>query len=427
MLDDVNARAGIVVTGTEVLTGRIADQNGPWVARQLLDMGVDVAHITVCGDRPDDLIAQLQFLAAQDVSLIVTTGGLGPTADDLTVDTVARFTGRPLHLDTDLEAHIGGIIRRWQQQRGVTDDSAAARAGTRKQAMVPAGAQPISPVGTAPGIAIPGDDGPAILILPGPPRELQGMWPAAIATGPIEQALAGRGDFREQTIRAMGLSESDLAATLREIGPGIAGFDDLEVTTCLRRGEVEIVTRYPSTATTSYDALADALLAHHGSQIFSVDGATIDDLIAAALQGRTIATAESCTGGLIAARLTDRPGSSDYVAGGVVSYSNEAKTALLGVPPEMIAEYGAVSEPVAAAMAEGALDRFGADTALSTSGIAGPGGGTTEKPVGTVCFGVALTGRPTITRTLHLPGDRAAVRDRSTTISLHLLRRALAG
>lgn len=426
MLDEVNVRAGIVVTGTEVLTGRIADANGPWVARQLLDMGVDVAHITICGDRPDDLTAQLRFLADSGVSLIVTTGGLGPTADDVTVDTVARFTGRPLHIDPDLEAHIGDIIRRWQQQRGVVDDSDSARAGIRKQAMVPEGAQPIPPVGTAPGVAIGQAEGPAVLILPGPPRELQGMWPAAITSPAIEHALAGRGDYREQTIRAMGLAESDLAGTLRDIEPTIPGFDELEITTCLRRGEVEIVTRFPATAATSYDALAGALAAHHGSQIFSTDGSTIDDLIAAALRGRTIATAESCTGGLIAARLTDRAGSSDYVAGGVVSYSNAAKTELLGVPAQLIVDYGAVSEPVAAAMAEGARMRFGTDTAISTTGIAGPGGGSPEKPVGTVCFGVALADKPTITRTLHLPGDRSSVRERSTTISLHLLRRALA-
>ncbi|MDF3281279.1 MULTISPECIES: competence/damage-inducible protein A [unclassified Gordonia (in: high G+C Gram-positive bacteria)] len=429
MLDCVNVRAGIVVTGTEVLTGRISDANGPWVARRLLDLGVDVAHITICGDRPDDLTAQLHFLAASGVDLIVTTGGLGPTADDLTVETVARFCGRPLHLDTEMETHIAQIISRWQQQRGepATESS---QAGTRKQAMIPQGAQPIPPVGTAPGVAIPAvaEDArraPAILVLPGPPRELQGMWDAAIDTEPIAAAIAGRGDFREQTIRAFGLSESDLAATLRTIEPGIDGADELEITTCLRRGEVEIVTRYPIGAQPAYDALAEGLLEHHRTQIFSVDGSTIDDLVAAALQGRSVATAESCTGGMIAARLTDRAGSSDYVMGGVVSYSNEAKAGMLDVPAELITEHGAVSEPVAAAMAQGAVGRFAVDIAVSTSGIAGPGGGTPDKPVGTVCFGVALAGTAPRARTLHLPGDRAAVRERSVTIAMHMLYRAL--
>ncbi|NDK88517.1 competence/damage-inducible protein A [Gordonia desulfuricans] len=431
MLGGVNVRAGIVVTGTEVLSGRIADQNGPWVSQRLLELGVDVAHITVCGDRPEDLAAQLRFLAGERVSLIVTTGGLGPTADDLTVETVADFCGRPLHVDPQLEARIGEIVARWQRARGTGGlDPEATRAGTRKQALVPEGAQSIPPVGTAPGVAIPAVADadapvPAILILPGPPRELQGMWDGALAADPVAAAIAGRTEHRQETIRAFGLPESELAATLRAIERQIPGFDDLEITTCLRRGEVEIVTRFPATAADSYTSLAQALLSHHDTQIFSTDGATIDDQIAGLLQGRLIATAESCTGGLIAARLTDRPGSSDYVLGGAVPYANSVKSGVLDVPDTMIAEFGAVSEPVAAAMAEGALARFGADTAVSTSGVAGPGGGSPEKPVGTVCFGVAIAGRETLTRTLHLPGDRAAVRERSVTVSLHLLAREL--
>ncbi|MGC5246153.1 competence/damage-inducible protein A [Gordonia sp. DT219] len=422
-------RAGIVVTGTEVLTGRITDENGPWVAQRLLAMGVDVAHITIGGDRPEDLTAQLRFLADTGVDLIVTTGGLGPTADDLTVETVARFCERPLYLDDDLERHIGQIISRWQRQRGEAE-SESTRAGTHKQAMVPGGALAIPPVGTAPGVAVPavtdGERGlPAILVLPGPPRELQGMWDAAISAAPVAAAIAGRGDFREQTIRAFGLSESDLAATLRSVEPRIAGIGDLEITTCLRRGEVEIVTRYPAGAQPAYDALADELREHHHGEIFSVDGATIDDLVAATLQGRTVATAESCTGGMIAARLTDRAGSSDYVVGGVVSYSNAAKSGTLDVPAELIDEHGAVSEPVAAAMAAGAVRRFGVDIAVSTSGIAGPGGGTPGKPVGTVCFGLAFADGTALARTLYLPGDRAAVRERSTTVAMHMLHRAL--
>lgn len=415
-----------MVTGTEVLSGRVTDQNGPWVARQLLEMGVDVAHITVCGDRPDDLTAQVRFLADQRVDLIVTTGGLGPTADDLTVATVAALCGRDLHLDAELAQRIEAIVARWRSRM---PDSEALRSGIRKQALVPEGAQSISPTGTAPGVAIPADESrqlPAILILPGPPRELQEMWPEALETSPVATALAARSEVRQSTIRAYGLSEADLAATLRTAENEVPGFEDLEITTCLRLGELEMVTRYPEESATAYDKLSTQLAEHHGQQIFSIDGSTIDDIVATQLAGHRIATAESCTGGMIAARLTDRAGSSAYVIGAVVSYANETKTDLLGVPEEMIAEHGAVSEHVAGRMAEGVLSRIGVDIALSTSGIAGPGGGTELKPVGTVCFGIAVTGRPTVTRTLVLPGDRASVRTLATTAAMHMLAAALA-
>ncbi|GAB20237.1 CinA-like protein [Gordonia effusa NBRC 100432] len=422
----MNVRAGIVVTGTEVLTGTITDRNGPWVAKSLLDLGVDVAHITICGDRPADLTAQLRFLAAEGVDLIVTTGGLGPTADDLTVATVASFAERPLALDTALEAHIADIIARWRRTSGI--DSPALAAGIRKQAMVPEGTQAIDPVGTAPGIAIPAAPAkstPAILILPGPPAELQGMWPAGLATDAVTQALSGRGVYRTQTIRAYRLSEPDLAATLRSAEGQIDDVDQLEITTCLRGGEVEIVTRYAATAQPAYDALAEYLTKHHAAQIFSIDGSTIDDQLAAALSGRSVATAESCTGGLIAARLTDRAGSSEYFLGGIAAYANEVKTETLGVPTELINEHGAVSEQVARAMADGARTVLHTDTAVSTTGIAGPGGGSELKPVGTVCFGIAVAGQPTRTHTVTFPGGRATVRALATTAAFHLLAEAL--
>ncbi|MBA4025108.1 MAG: competence/damage-inducible protein A [Gordonia sp.] len=420
-------RAGVVVTGTEVLSGRVTDQNGPWVARQLLEMGVDVAHITVCGDRPADLTAQLQFLADQRVDLIVTTGGLGPTADDLTVATVAALCGRELQLDAELEQHIDAIVQRWRSRMSTAVDSEPLNAGIRKQALVPDGAQSIAPTGTAPGVAIPATGPlPAILILPGPPRELQEMWPAALESAPVAAALAARSEVRQSTIRAYGLSEADLAATLRTAEVEVPGFDDLEITTCLRLGELEMVTRYPDSADAAYAKLSAQVAETHGRQIFSTDGSTIDDIVATRLSGHLIATAESCTGGMIAARLTDRAGSSAYVTGGVVSYSNEVKSDLLGVPAEMISEHGAVSEQVAASMAEGVRRRVGVDIAVSTTGVAGPGGGTELKPVGTVCFGIAMADRPTVTRTLRLPGDRASVRALSTTAAMHMLAAALA-
>lgn len=416
----MSVRAAVVVTGTEVLTGRVQDLNGPWIADRLLELGVELAYVTQCGDRADDIEAQLRFLADQGVDLIITSGGLGPTADDLTVATVAHFAGRELVLDPDLEARIAEILRNLMARRGADVDFDAVMAANRKQAMVPVGADILDPVGTAPGVVLPGK--PTVVVLPGPPRELQPMWLRSVETPAVQQAIAGRTEYRQSTVRMFGLAESGLAETLREAESRIDDYAALEVTTCLRRGELEIVTRYEPPAAGAYAALIDLLRDRYPRELFSEDGALVDDQVAALLAGRRFATAESCTAGLLAARLADRAGSSAYLTGGVVSYSNEAKVDLLGVDAALIAEHGAVSEPVARAMAEGALARFGADTAVGITGIAGPDGGSPEKPVGTVCFGVAVSGRPTLVRTLRLPGDRSDVRERSTTVAMHLLR-----
>ena len=418
----MSARAGIVVTGTEVLTGRVADRNGPWIAERLLELGVELAHITICGDRPADIEAQLRFLADEGVDLIVTSGGLGPTADDMTVATVARFCGRELLLDAEVEGKIAAILKSLTARVGGGDFDAV-RAANRKQAMIPAGALVLDPVGTAPGVVVPGT--PTIVVLPGPPRELQPMWRAAVATPAVQKAIAGRTIYRQDTVRMFGLPESGLAETLRDAAERLPGFGALEITTCLRRGEVEMVTRYEPGAADVYRKLVYLLREKHGQQVFSDDGSTVDDQVAQLLAGRRIATAESCTAGLLAARLTDRAGSSAYVVGGVVAYANEAKAELLGVDPALIEAHGAVSEPVAEAMAAGALRRFGADTAVAITGIAGPGGGSEDKPVGTVCFTVSLADGGSLTRTAHLPGNRADIRERSTTVAMHLLRRAL--
>ena len=420
----MSARAGIVVTGTEVLTGRVTDRNGPWVADRLLELGVELAHITICGDRPADIEAQLRFLRSENVDLIVTTGGLGPTADDMTVSTVARFCDRELIVDEAMEAKIAAIVARWMA-RFPDMDVEAVRAANRKQAMVPDGAAVLDPVGTAPGVVVAGT--PTVIVLPGPPKELQGMWTAALATEEVQQAIAGRTAYRQDTVRMFGVAESGLAETLRTAEQTLPGFPGLEITTCLRRGELEMVTRYEPESEAAYRALMDLVRERHGAAIFSEDGSTVDEQVAGLLAGRRIATAESCTAGMLAARLTDRAGSSGYVAGGVVAYANEAKVGLLGVDAALIAECGAVSAEVAEAMAVGALDRFGADTAVAITGIAGPGGGTEDKPVGTVWFCVQVAGGPTVTRCVRVPGERADVRERSTTVAMHLLRGALLG
>ena len=240
-LDPVSARAGIVVTGTEVLTGRVQDRNGPWIADRLLELGVELAHITICGDRPRDIEAQLRFMADEGVDLIVTSGGLGPTADDMTVEVVARFCGRELVLDEELDDKIAAILKPLMARFGHWDFDAV-RAANRKQAMIPAGSHVIDPVGTAPGVVVPGK--PTVVVLPGPPRELQPMWRTAVETEAVQEAIAGRTHYRQETVRMFGLPESGLADTLRDAQQAIPGFDLLEITTCLRRGEIEMVTRY---------------------------------------------------------------------------------------------------------------------------------------------------------------------------------------
>jgi nicotinamide-nucleotide amidase len=363
-------------------------------------------------------------MRAQGVDLVITSGGLGPTADDLTIEMVGRFTDRPLFLDEDLEERIAEILKPLMDRfREVDFDNV--RAANRKQALVPEGAHVIYPVGTAPGLVVPGK--PTIVVLPGPPRELHAMWPQAVETEAFQDAIGGRTEYRQQTLRLFGTPESEIAETLRVAEGSIDGFEALEITTCLRRAEVEVVTRWEPAAEPTWDAVRELIAERHARTLFSVDGSRIDDQVAELLQGRRVALAESCTGGLMTARLTERPGSSEYVAGGVVSYSNEAKSELLGVDPELIARHGAVSLEVAEAMVDGALARFAADTAVAITGVAGPGGGTEAKPVGYVCWAAKLGDGSKLVRDALLPGDRAEVRDRSTTVGMHLLRRLLRG
>jgi nicotinamide-nucleotide amidase len=422
----VGSRAAVIVTGTEVLTGRVADRNGPWLAEQLRLSGVDIAHVVVVGDRPQDVEAALRFAVGTGVDLVITSGGLGPTADDLTAEVVAGFQGRPLVLDPALERRIGAIVDRLVAGRGWRLDASATAAGTRKQAMVPVGAIALEPVGTAPGLVVPpgeGRSGPPVLVLPGPPRELQGMWPAALASEPVQAALSDRAELRQSTLRLWGTPESELAAMMRAQGTGI---DGLEITTCLRGGELEIVTRYGPVQQERYDAFAAAVRAAFPSTLFSPDGRTIDEIVADALRSRglTIATAESCTAGLLAGRLTDLAGSSDYVLGGLVTYSNQAKHDLAGVPLDLIDRVGAVSAEVAEALAAGARARLGANIGVGVTGIAGPSGGTPEKPVGLVhfCASDGATVRPA---RVVIPGGRAEVRARAVSIALHLVRGVL--
>ena len=424
----MTVRAGIVVTGTEVLSGIVADRNGPWLSQRLRERGVVLAHIVVVADRPADVRAALDFLARERVDLILTSGGLGPTADDLTAAVVGEFAGRSMVLDEALEERILDILRR-NRARFRSYSEEAMRAGNRKQAVVPEGATILEPVGTAPGLVVPpaDGDGPLVVVLPGPPGELRPMWSAALETARLRAVLDRAGTLEQGMLRLFGVPESEIALSLRAIEAEGTRLDRLEITTCLRRGEIEIATVFPPEARGDYDAFAAGIRARHSETLFSDDGATIDELVAGLLAGRTIAVAESCTGGLMAGRLTDRAGSSAYVLGGVVVYSNEAKVRFADVAPELIERHGAVSPEVAAALADGAIGRFGAELGIGITGIAGPGGGSEEKPVGTVCISVARAGGVRVDRTAQLPGDRAMVRERTTTVAMHLLRRLLDG
>jgi len=339
--------------------------------------------------------------------------------------------------------------------------------------VVPRGATVLDPVGTAPGLVVPPagkGGGPTVVVLPGPPRELQPLWRAAQETEAFKAAIAGATTYRQGMLRLFGIPESEIAETLRVAEASGVDLDRLEVTTCLRRGEVEVVTRYEPEAEGVYEQLARLVRERHPGTLYSEDGTSVDEQVAGLLRERgwSIAVAESCTGGLVAARLTHLAGSSDYFAGGLVVYSNAAKMRVAGVPSVLIERDGAVSESVARALADGARERLGANLGIGLTGIAGPGGGTAEKPVGLVWFSVVAGDGPAgggpgptrggwggsgggggagpagggpggvgdgggsgearrLTRRVQLPGGREDVRDRATTVALHLVRRLLLG
>jgi nicotinamide-nucleotide amidase len=434
----VSVRAGIVVTGTEVLTGRVSDRNGPWLAERLRELGVDLAYTTIVGDRPQDMLEALQFMRARGLQLVVTSGGLGPTADDLTAEVVGGFQERPMELDAALEERIAEILRplakRWPNL-----DMEAIRHGNRKQATIPRGARILEPIGTAPGLVVPPPRpgaGPTVVVLPGPPRELQPMWAAAVESEDLRAAIAGATVYTQRTLRMFGIPESEIAETLRAAQREGVELDRLEVTTCLKRGEVEVVTRYEPDAEQAYEAFAALVAARHADTLYSTDGSSVDQQVAALLRGdgsrpgRTVATAESCTGGLLAARLTELPGSSDYMLGAIVAYADQVKVHQAGVAADLIERHGAVSAEVAEALASGARMQLGADVGVGITGVAGPGGGSEEKPVGLVWLSVARPARAggsgeLLTRSVNLPGSRADIRDRASTVAMHLLRRAL--
>jgi nicotinamide-nucleotide amidase len=396
--------------------GDRTDRNGPYLAASLLRLGIEPARVTVVGDDPVELGEALREGLAYD--LLLVSGGLGPTHDDRTIELLARAAGVELVLDELLEADIEAVSRRVAERlRRPYADFAH---GVRKQATIPDGAMVVGLAGTAPAVVLRAGSCVAVA-LPGPPRELQQLWPKALETPPVGDVLERATLPERRVLRFYGVSESALARVLEEAG---GDGDGVTVTICARDFELVVDLFVERGAEARADELARAFASVGERHLFSRDDESTAEIVLRLLLERrlTLATAESCTGGLVAARLTHVPGSSAVFLGSVVAYANEVKAAALGVPERVLAEFGAVSEETAAAMAAGARERLGADVAVSVTGIAGPDGGTPEKPVGLVYLHAA---GPMGERRLmlDLPGDRETIRTRAAVAALHLVRR----
>ncbi len=412
-------RAVVVVTGSELVRGERTDLNGPFLARSLLALGLEPARINIVGDDPDEL-AEAVREAVAGADLVAVSGGLGPTHDDRTVEVVARVAGLELELRPALEAEIEAVSRgvAERMRRDYTDFAG----GVRKQATLPVGAISLGLAGTAPGLVV-DVEGTPVVVLPGPPPELQRLWPNALATASVRRVLDGGVPPLRRTLRLFGAGESMVAQAFAEAG---GDGDGVETTICARDFEVVVEVLAAPAAEVRAERLTTALGEKLARYLYSDDGRAIEQVVLDLCRerGLTLGTAESCTGGLIVARLTAVPGFSDITLGGVVAYSNELKERELGVPAEMIAEHGAVSAEVAEAMAHGARERLGVDVAVAVTGVAGPGGGTEEKPVGLVYLH-AVTPGGCKGSSFSFPGDRDSIRRRSVVAALHLVRRAL--
>jgi nicotinamide-nucleotide amidase len=412
-------RAAIVVTGSELVRGERSDLNGPFLARALLALGLEPVRIHVVGDDAGELEAAVREAVA-DAELVVTSGGLGPTHDDRTVEVVAAVAGLPLRVDAELETQIEGVLRSIAER--LKRPYADFHHGVVKQATVPEPAHVIGLAGTAPGLVVDAGETP-IVVLPGPPPELQRLWTGALEAPSVRRVLERGTPPLRRTLRFFGPGESQVAQAFQDAG---GDGDGLEVTICARNFEVHVDLVADPAAEARLLELEQGLAQRLDQFLYSADGRTVEELVLDRCRDRgwTLATAESCTGGLLAAGLTAIPGSSDVVVGGVVTYANEAKVAELGVPTSLLEEHGAVSAGVAEAMATGVRERMGVDVGVSVTGVAGPGGGSEEKPVGLVYFHVA-TPEGSEGGSFNFPGDRDSIRRRAVVGSLHLLRRML--
>jgi nicotinamide-nucleotide amidase len=404
-------RAAIVVTGSELVRGERTDLNGPFLAQQALALGLDPVRIAVVGDSPAELEDALRDGLRADVMLV--SGGLGPTHDDRTVELLARVTGRELERRPELEGRIEAISRLVADR--LRRPYADFEPGVRKQATLPEGAVELGLAGTAPGSVLDADGVP-VVVLPGPPGELRRLWAAVWEPAPPTPPA-------HRVLRLFGVSESAVAMALEAAG---GDGDGVETTICARDFEIHVDVYVEPGAEARGDRVVAALREPLARWLYAEEERPIEALVLDLCRerGLTLGTAESCTGGLVAARLTSVPGASEAFHGAVVAYSNAVKAAELGVPEALLAEYGAVSAEAAAAMAHGARSRLGVDVAVSVTGVAGPGGGTEEKPVGLV-FLHAAGPESELAATFDLPGDREAIRGRSAVSALHLVRRLL--
>ena len=411
-------RAFVVVTGSELVRGDRTDLNGPFLATQLLRHGIEPARISIVGDRPEELEPALAEGLRAD--LCVVSGGLGPTHDDRTVELVARAAGVGLRLDDDLYEQIGRISRAFAERLG--RPYADFETGVRKQATLPEGAVSLGLAGTAPGLVLEHGE-TVVVVLPGPPVELQRLWRSALESEPLRRVLARTRPPELRQLRFFGASESAVAKALADAG---GDGDGIEATICARDFEIHVDLVVDSGAEARADELEKRLVEPLESHLFGRDERSVEELVLDLCRehGLGLATAESCTGGMVAARLTSVSGSSEVFTGAVVAYSDDIKTRELGVPAETLAEHGAVSAETAAAMAVGAREGLGADVAVSVTGIAGPGGGTEDKPVGLV-FVHAEGPNGSLCGDFVFPGDRTSIRRRATVTALHLLRRLL--
>lgn len=415
-------RAQILVTGDELLRGFVQDANSGFLAAELRGLGIPLQRVQVVGDELDGIVDGLLRACEEHSDLVIVTGGLGPTHDDRTTEAVSRVTGRPLELRSDALEVVESRVRAHGRMR-TPEEEAVFAPGNRKQATLPAGAAMLEPLGTAPGYVVGSADERVFVVLPGPPSELRHAWRGAVRTPLLRGVTERVAQLHERIVRIWGVPESHASQVL-----AATGHDDSErcrVTICARDGELEISVRGSDVA--RVDGLVDALRERFGAAAFAID----DERPVAALVGELLAkrdwmlaVAESCTGGLIGGELTAVAGSSGWFAGGVVSYADETKVALLGIPQDDLREHGAVSSVVAAGMAGGARRSLDCAVGLGVTGIAGPGGGTAEKPVGTVHVAVEA---PDLARerVLRIPGDRETVRRRTVRAALHLVRELL--
>jgi nicotinamide-nucleotide amidase len=412
-------RAVVIVTGSELSRGDRRDLNGPFLARELVAHGVEPARVVIVGDAPQELEEALRAGLAAD--LCIVSGGLGPTHDDRTVELLGRVSGRALLVDRGLEREIEMVSRGIAERlRRPYADFAP---GVRKQASLPEGAVSLGLAGTAPGFVIE-LSGTVAVVLPGPPAELERLWRAAVEAEPVRRVLARAQPPERRTLRFYGASESEVARALADAGGDGGG---VEATVCAREFEIHVDLVVRPGASERADELTVALRSRLGRHLFAEDERRVEEIVLEVCRrrGLTLATAESCTGGLVAARLTAIPGSSDVFRGSVVAYADDVKLDELGVPAEVLEREGAVSARTAAAMAAGVRGRLQADVGIGVTGIAGPGGGTPEKPVGLV-FLHASGPDGELAGDFSVPADRETVRARATVAALHLTRRLLA-